>query len=282
MALDSPAVVGYCVFVTTVLGLCMGSFLNCLAWRMTHGESILHGRSHCTSCGHELAARDLIPVVSWLLSRGKCRYCGERVSWRYPAVELMCAVVYVSILLTYGLTVQTIELIAFASVLIVLSLTDLDSYIIPNKTIIAAIVIRLVYIVAMGVFGRGDALVALRDSLLSGIAVAVPVYLLSLVMDRVLGRESLGGGDIKLLFVAGMYFGWMQSLFLIMVACVLGIVLGMLAQRHAKASAQTEGAETAQKGRRLIPFGPAIALACWICMLVGEQVVSGYLRLFML
>lgn len=272
MSFDNPAVAAYSVFVTTLLGLCMGSFLNCLAWRITHGESVLHGRSHCTSCGHELSARDLIPVVSWLICRGRCRYCGERVSWRYPATEIVCAVMYVSILLVYGLTIQTVELVAFASVLLVLSLTDLDEYVIPNKTIIAAIVIRVVYIAVMGILGRGNALIVLRDSLLSGIAVALPVLILSLIMDHVLGRESLGGGDIKLLFVAGLYFGWMQSLFLIMVACVLGLVLAKLGQNR-----KEEGERS-----RLIPFGPAIALACWICMLVGDHVVSWYLRMFML
>ncbi|MBR3159479.1 MAG: prepilin peptidase [Atopobiaceae bacterium] len=271
MPLNASPFSVYCTCVIALLGLCMGSFLNCLAWRMTHGESVLHGRSHCTSCGHVLGVRDLVPVFSWLSTRGRCRYCGEHVSWRYPATELLCCVIYVSILLRYGLSIEAVELIAFASVLLVLSLTDLDTYIIPNATIITAIGIRCAYIVASAFVGQ-DPFVLLRDSFVSGLVVGGAVLLLSLVMDRVLGRDSLGGGDVKLLFVAGLYFGWQQCLFLIIVACVMGIVMGMLGQRGRGSS---EGEES-----RLIPFGPAIALACWVCMLCGEQVVGWYVGLF--
>lgn len=264
MVLDSPAFMAYCTALVAVLGLCMGSFLNCMAWRMTHGESVLHGRSHCTSCNHELGVRDLVPVLSWALSRGRCRYCGERVSVRYPATELLCGVVYVSIWLKYGFSLETLELIAFASVLLVLSLTDIDEYIIPNATILAAIAIRVLYVAATGILQTGDALVLARDSLVGGVAVTIPVLLLMRVMDRVLGRDSMGFGDVKLLFVAGLYFGWAQCLLLIMVACVLGIVLGTLVPHETK----------------YFPFGPAIAAACWLCMLAGGEVVGWYLGLF--
>lgn len=273
MVLDSVALTAYCATVIAILGLCMGSFLNCLAWRMTHGESVLHGRSHCTTCGHVLGARDLIPVLSWVLSHGRCRYCGDRVSARYPATELLCGVLYVSIFLRYGLTLEAAELIAFASVLLVLSLTDLDDYIIPNATIVAAIVVRLGYLALGGALGLFDAVPLLVQSLISGVAVVVPLVVLVLIMDRVLGRESFGGGDIKLLFVAGLYFGWQQCLFLIVVACVMGLVFGMYGQRRgAKSSADNEEAN-------LIPFGPSIAAACWITMLVGPQVLGWYLGL---
>ncbi|MDO4798028.1 MAG: prepilin peptidase [Coriobacteriales bacterium] len=289
---ETPMLTAYTAVLAALLGLVMGSFLNCLAWRMTHGESVLHGRSHCTSCGHVLGPADLIPVLSWVLSRGRCKYCGERVSWRYPATEVLCCVAYLSIALCYGPTLQTVELIAFASVLLVLSLTDLDEYIIPNATIVAAILIRVAYLVAMGATGQGDTLILLRDTAIGGVVVAVPVLLLSLVMDHVLGRESLGGGDIKLFFVAGMYFGWQQCLFLIVVACVLGLVFSVLGQRGStaadagatgdEATAGDEAKADAQTNAHLIPFGPSIAAACWITMLVGEPVLRWYLDLFLL
>lgn len=253
------------VCYAVVLGLVMGSFLNCLAWRMTHGESVLHGRSHCTSCGHVLGPRDLVPVLSWVLSRGRCRYCGEHVSWRYPATEVLTAVVYASIVVRYGFSIQTPVFIAFASVLLVLSLTDLDEFVIPNATIIAAIAIWLAYVACLWATGQGDAWATLRDDLISGFAVAVPVLLLALVMDHVLGRASMGEGDIKLLFVAGLYFGWAQCLFLLIVACVLGLVFAF-----------------AIKAEEHFPFGPAIAVACWVTMLVGEPAVAWYLGLFLM
>ena len=271
--MDSVFLAWYVGCVLAVLGLCMGSFLNCLAWRMTHGESVLRGRSHCTTCGHVLAARDLVPVLSWAVSRGRCRYCGAHVSARYPATELLCGVVYVSVYVRYGLSLQTVELIAFASVLLVLSLTDLDDYIIPNATIVAAIAIRVAYLAALFVWGDLDLLPALGRSLANGLAVALPVLVLALVMDRVLGRESLGGGDVKLLFVAGMYFGWQQCLFLVIVACATGIVVGMAGMR------QQPPDPAGQDEPRLIPFGPSLALACWITMLVGQEVLGWYLGL---
>ena len=192
---------------------------------------------------------------------------------------------------------QAIELIAFASVLLVLSLTDLDDYIIPNATIVAAILIRVAYLVAVGATGGGNTLELLRDAAIGGVAVAVPVLLLALVMDHVLGRESLGGGDVKLLFVAGMYFGWQQCLFLIVVACVLGLVFSLLGQRGTPepddSAVQADAADPANThvtdgepeppaNVHLIPFGPSIAAACWITMLVGEPVLRWYLGLFLL
>ena len=97
MLFSTPLITGYSLLVTGLFGLVMGSFLNCLAWRLTHGESVLRGRSHCISCGHVLAARDLVPVLSWLFTRGRCRYCHERIPARYPLTELLCAALYLSV-----------------------------------------------------------------------------------------------------------------------------------------------------------------------------------------
>lgn len=260
----------YCLVVLAIFGLCMGSFLNCLASRLVSGESILKGRSHCMSCGHSLSARDLVPVVSWLASGGRCRYCKERVSARYPATEVLCAVVYVSIYLRYGLSIEALELIAFMSVLLVLSLTDLDTYVIPNGTIVAALLIRLAYLVFRFVSGGCHDIGPFIDSLVGGLGLAVPVLALALLMDNVLGRDSFGGGDVKLLFVAGAYFGWAQGIFLVVTACVLGLVFALLGQR--KRDDENAG---------MIPFGPAIAAACWVTALVGDFVVRWYTGLFM-
>ena len=167
------------VICAGVFGLFMGSFLNCWAWRITHGESILHGRSHCTSCGHALGPLDLVPVFSWLFSGGKCRYCGERIPARYPITELVCGVVYGSIVAVYGLTWETLELLGFASCLFVLTLTDLDSFVIPNGCILAAIGFRLAYIAVVWATG-GDGMGLLVNSLVGGLAVGMPLLVLVL------------------------------------------------------------------------------------------------------
>ena len=280
MLYESPVITIYCVLVAALCGMCMGSFLNCMAWRMMNGESVLRGRSHCTSCNHVLGMRDLIPVFSWIASKGRCRYCGSPVSARYPATEVFCGLLYVSVLLRYGLTLEAIQYILFVSVLFVLALTDLEAYIIPNATIVAALVIRVVYIVVGGALGLHDLGSVAVESLIGGFGVAVPVLVLALIMDRVLGKESLGGGDVKLFFVAGTYFGLARSLFLVIVACVLGIVSGLVSASHDSSRKGIDDSDTDDSiSTHLIPFGPSIALACWVTMMVGQQVVDWYLRL---
>ena len=111
----------YCCCVAAVLGAVMGSFLNCAAWRIAHGESFLKGRSHCPACGHVLEPLDLIPVFSWLFLRGKCRYCGTKVSARYVLAELFMALVTVVCLLRFGLTVLCLRNYIFLCCLFCLS-----------------------------------------------------------------------------------------------------------------------------------------------------------------
>ena len=288
--LSSMGLLPLVVACAAVLGLFMGSFLNCWAWRMMHGESILHGRSHCTSCGHVLGPLDLVPVFSWLFSRGRCRYCGAPVSVRYLVAELVCAAVYGSIVWVYGLTWETLELLGFASCLFVLTLTDLDCYIIPNGCIVAAIGFRLAYIAIVGLTG-GDAVGLLVNSVVGGLAVGIPLLLLVLLMDHVLGKASMGGGDLKLLTVAGMYFGWVQCLLLLVVACVAGIVVALVQASRSRSAAPGGDAPDGADGTGAsdapanalsvtIPWGPSIALACWFTMLAGGPIVNWYLSLF--
>ena len=110
LAVLSPVWPVFFLAVAGVLGACLGSFVNCLAWRMVHGESVWKGRSHCTECNHQLSALDLVPVLSWLFLRGRCRYCGQKVSPRYVVAELLCAAYFVSMVWAYGLTVHALAL----------------------------------------------------------------------------------------------------------------------------------------------------------------------------
>lgn len=305
MLFATPVIAVYSLCVMALLGLVMGSFLNCLAWRLCHNESIMHGRSHCTTCGHVMGARDLVPVFSWLASRGRCRYCGAKVSARYPLAELVCAVLYVSILVRFDFSLETIEMLAFASVLFVLALTDIDSFIIPNGCIGAAVVIRVLYAAGLAAFGLVPAGFDWSATVLyyvaSAVGVLVALLVLAAIMDKVLGRESIGGGDIKLLEVAALYFGWQQMLLLIIVACIIGIVVGLVQQHKAASGAAAvrtepqaaddsaaEGSDAAapaavdgELAPGAFPWGPSIALACWFCMLWGDAIIQSYLALFL-
>lgn len=241
-----PFITAYIAVVAAVLGLVMGSFINCWAWRSVNGESVAKGRSHCTSCGHELAGRDLIPIVSWLATHGKCRYCGERVSARYPATEALCAVAFCLIAVRYGFSIETIELIAFSGILLYLSLVDLDSYIIPNACILAAIAVRITYLLVAWLAFGADIAALIIPCLIGAAVLGGGVLVVALVMDRVLGRESMGGGDIKLFAVAGFYFGWQQGILLLIVSCIVGIAMALLvAPAPASAPAEEDADEDA-------------------------------------
>lgn len=337
--------VGCAILVSAVLGLLAGSFLERVAWRLVHDEPVLSGRSHCDMCGHTLHVNDLIPIFSWAATRGRCRYCLKRLSARYPATEFACASLFVSIVLCYGITLEALEMIGFACALVVLSLTDLDESFIPNQAIVAAVAVRALFVLGVwmalclgvpvqAIFGdpaahgfvsidsqalgidagsfwvpESDIGIVVfhlaRTSLVGALTVGVAVILLALIMDRVLGRSSIGGGDVKLFAVAGLYFGVRQSLFLIVIACVLGILFALTTQNHggfsddiyrvdqverdAPSNIQGEDEwpfleeerEQARKGvARVFPFGPSIALACWITMMVGAPITYWYSSLF--
>lgn len=260
----SPAITAYILIITAILGLCVGSFVNCAAWRITHDESVLKGRSHCPECGHELSALDLIPIFSWLFLKGRCRYCGKKILARYPLSELVCAIAFVTIVLHYGITLEGIQFLVLASILLCLSLTDLDDQIIPNGLIIAGIVVRVVYCLF-----AGNILQDLLWSLIGGLVIAVPLIVIVLIADKVMGRESMGGGDIKLFFVVGLYFPWQQNVLLLIIACIIGIVLALISM-HGKI-----------ERNHVIPFGPSIALATWLTMLFGGHVLAWYLGFFL-
>ncbi len=260
-----PLAAAYILCVCALLGLVMGSALHCLAWRIARGEAwAAGGRSRCPACGHTLAARDLVPLFSWLALRGRCRYCGAPIPARYPLSEAALAVVYVSLLLRYGLTPETGLYLILCSCLFCLSLVDLDVQEIPNRFLAAAAAARFCYLLWQG-GGAAAGLALCAQALWHGLALGGAVLALSLVMDRVLHRESMGGGDIKLLAVLGLYFTIPEALLLLVLACVLGIVLALLLE--------------AKKGTAF-PFGPALSAAAWLVLLFGGPLTGWYLSLF--
>ena len=125
MLYAAPAITIYSCCIAALLGACMGSFLNCAAWRIVHGESVLRGRSHCDVCGHVLAPRDLVPVFSYVFSHGRCRYCGAKLSPRHAVGEAVAALVFVSLLLRYDISLRTLEAWAVACLLLACAFADL-------------------------------------------------------------------------------------------------------------------------------------------------------------
>ncbi len=209
-------------------------------------------------------------LARWLVPAGEA---GRPVTW---AASLGCSVVFASVVGRYGATAEALQMTLFSTVLVVVTLTDLMAYTIPNSCVAAAAAVRLVLLVA-----RGDA-AELVSFLLAALAVGGFLTLLALAMDAALGRRSLGGGDVKLLAVAALYFGLSRTVFLLLVACALGLLsgIGLKAWRRLVAGGDSGEGENDDVPSGAFPWGPSIAIACWMTMLFGDGAIALYLAAF--
>ena len=264
---------GVCV---VVLGLVFGSFLNCTAMRLVRKEDFVRGRSHCPKCGHELSALELIPVVSYIIQGGKCRHCKSRISPRYIAAELVFAVLslllYLNLVL-FGNIFEIADLLVFfrnwvlTGCLFVVALTDLENYEIYDGVLIFGLITFLVFGILQLVFGITD-LVSLGWSLLAGLVTGAVMLGASLIMDRLLKKNSLGGGDIKLYALLGLYLGFYGAYELVLLSCILGLLFVAI-RKLVKPEASKE-----------FPFGPAIALSGYILLFAEKYITGWYLSFF--
>lgn len=251
-------------FVIFLFGLAVGSFLNCVIYRLETGKNFLKGRSHCPDCQHKLGFRDLIPVLSFIILKGKCRYCQKNISWQYPAVELATAITFVLTILlndTMGL-LGSFYFLAMASFLIVIFVYDLKHYIIPDKVIYPAILIALVYD-----FWKSDFLLLIfgkSDFLLSALA-AAGFFLAIVLVSR--GRW-MGIGDIKLGFLMGLILGFPNILLALFLAFFIGAIIGIGLIFASKKSLKSE-----------VPFGPFLVVGTFIALFWGKAIVEWYSRL---
>ncbi len=248
----------YILTITFVLGCCLGSFADCMAGRLLSGEPVFAGRSHCDHCRHVLGALDLVPVLSWVLLKGRCRYCQTKVPAESTIVELISGFACCLVVYRYDLSVLALRGILLWVVLLTLTLTDLHQWIIPDRLQVAGCVIFLVTALFLP-----DPLSAILKGFLLGIALGGGMLCLSLLYDRLSGKESLGGGDIKLFFMTGLYLGsaW-EILFYLILSCLLGLAFALVRQE------------------KRLPFGPAIAAACFVMLLYGGQITRWYTGLF--
>ena len=249
----------YMSFILFILGTVLGSFINCAAGRIVEGKDWIRGKSICENCKHELGPLDLVPIFSYLFLGGKCRYCGQKISPRNLYVELLLGVCF---LLTF-LNRKTIDYILFRDlilevILLGLSLVDLDSYIIPDGFIIAGIVNWLI-----SIFFVSDKLTYFKNGLIGGFSISALILIASLIMDKVLGKESLGGGDVKLLFMVCLYTGIFKGFFLLFLSCAIGLFFVLLLKEEK------------------IPFGPSVSMATFVVLLYGDLALNWYLSLFL-
>ncbi len=238
-----------------LLGLLIGSFLNVCIARIPANKSIVFPASHCPGCGRKLKIMELVPVISFLLQGGKCRGCGGKVSWRYPVVELLTGVLFV-ILYARFYGVEFALYAGFFVLLIVVFFIDLEHQIIPNRLVLILLGYVLVWQIYRPVVPWGEAL-------LGGLLGGCFFLTLSLV-----SRGGMGGGDIKLVAVLGLLFGWRYILPLMFLAFIIGGLVGAMLLATGK-----------KKRKEGVPFGPFLVVAALTVALWGEPMMLWYLRL---
>ena len=251
-----PWMVVYLAVISFVLGAVFGSFLNCAAYRIARKQSFLKGRSKCPVCNHVLSLPDLIPMFSFLFSKGKCRYCGTKISARYPLTELCFGLIGLSLFFHDGVSVLFLRDFIFACCLFCLSLVDLEICEIPDGCLLIA---TLAWVAALPFVGME--LFDIFWHVGAGLLFGIVFLIISLVLDKLLKKESLGGGDIKLLFVIGLYLGLVASMFGVIIAAILGLIFVRI------------------KDQKRIPFGPFLSLAAFVMLTFGEPLVRWYIDL---
>lgn len=232
-----------------LLGSVIGSFLNVLAYRIPIKESIVKGRSHCTTCGKQIKNIDLIPIFSWIFLGGKCRYCKSRISARYMIVELITGLSYLSAFLALGLTGELIYAAILFPILIILSLWDMDHKEIPYT---CSILIAL-----MGIVSIFTSQVPWYEHLIGAVIIALPFGVLCFF-------GAMGGGDVQLMAAAGLLLGWS-----VVPAAMVGIILGALFGILVKAVTK----------KNVIVFGPFLSIGIGIGFLWGTDIINAYLGL---
>ena len=250
---------GLIVVASALLGLAVGSFLNVVIWRVPRHESVVSPPSHCPGCDAEIAPRDNIPVLSWLILRGRCRRCGVHISARYPLVEAGTGALWAMLALRFDDTWALPAYLVLAAGLVALSLIDLDTFLLPNRIVypLTVVVVALFGVAAI----VGDDSAAFVRALIGGGATFAVFLGLHLVSPR-----GMGFGDVKLSFVLGVALGWVSgpTVFLGMfLAFLLGSVVGILL------------IVTKVRSRRdHVPFGPFLAAGTVLALLLGDPLLA--------
>ena len=241
----------------TVFGLCIGSFLNVCAYRLPLGESVVHPRSRCTSCGRMLTWFDNLPVLSWVVLGGRCRTCKNPLSWMYPAVEIVTALVFVVTYLTYGFTLLSLVRVIFGCALIVLFVTDLQHKILPNVITLPGIVIGFV----CSIFLPPGWVSSLIGTLVGGGV----LFAIAEVYYRVRGQEGLGMGDVKLLAMIGAFLGWKLVLLTLVFASFTGSLAGGVLIASGRGGM-----------KYALPFGTFLAVGALLAATWGNPIADWY------
>jgi len=241
-----------------VLGTMVGSFLNVCIYRIPRKKSIIFPASACPNCGDPIKPWDNIPILSYILLAGKCRSCKRSISPQYPLVELLTGFLFWLTVHTFGLTLLAGAYLIFLSTLIVVAFIDLEHHIIPNSISLPGILTG--FLLAWGTLPLSP-----LQSLIGILIGGGVIYLVSFISLAVLGKEGMGGGDIKLMAMIGAFLGWKSTLLTIFLGSLAGSVVGISLMILKE-----------KKRDDPIPFGPFLVLGAIISLFLGNQIIEWY------
>ncbi|MEY4021818.1 MAG: hypothetical protein RI960_830 [Pseudomonadota bacterium] len=268
----------------SVIGLVIGSFLNVAIYRIpimmqresenylalendqppphTERYNLITPRSACTSCAHKLSLADNIPVLSFVWLKARCRYCKASVSWRYPGVELLTAVLSALVIWHFGSGIAGLSALIFLWLLIVMSFIDLDTQLLPDELTLPLMWLGLL-------INLDGTFVPLRDAVIGAAAGYLFLWLVYWMFLAATGKEGIGYGDFKLLAALGAWMGWTMLPLIVLLSSVVGATVGLLMiaiKRHHRDSP--------------IPFGPFLATAGLLALLIGQPIINTWLAPF--
>jgi len=242
-----------------IFGICIGSFLNVCIYRLPLGESLIKSNSHCMTCGTPIRKRDLIPVVSWCLLRGKCHACGAKISPRYTVVELLNGICYLIIFLHFDVISHPLYaaiVSLMTSALIVVFFMDWDTQLINTWVV--------VFIGALAIpkyiFCREESNITLKSMIIGALIISIPLLVISLVSHE----KAMGMGDVYLMAAAGLFLGVPNVLIAMLIALVSGSIVGMILKHS--------------NGSSVFAFGPYLALGIAVAALYGDAIADFYVH----
>jgi len=247
------------IFFITLFGMAFGSFFNVCIYRLPRKMSIAFPNSHCPNCNTPIKPYHNIPIFSYLFLRGKCHYCGAKIHWHYFLVEVITPLLFVVVYLRFGLSLLFIKYLIFVAVGLLIFFIDAFQKIIPDVLSLTLIAMGWAFSLLPG----SD--ISLLESFLSAFLAFAVFLLTGYIFDKITKRESLGGGDIKLIAAIGSFLGALGTIFTILISSVTAIII-LLLIRH--------------DHRKVFPYGPFLIFAAFCYLLFGKLTFDFYLRLF--
>ncbi len=231
----------YYLIFNFILGILCGSFFNVVGYRLPKEESIVFPASHCPNCNHKLGPLELIPIISYIFLGGKCKECKQKISIIYPIFEFVTGIMFALSYYLFGFSSNYIISLIACSVLLIIIISDLRYLIIPDEALLIGIILILLVKMYVGGWQLG------LETLIDGIIGFLIMYLVKIIGDFMFKKESMGGGDIKLLFFFGLFLGWELSLISIFIASFIGLPISLYILLKNKS--------------HIIPFGPFLSIA---------------------